>query len=150
MLNRHLLVLAFALYASFTHAQDLQVQISCNVTGTSVDGRIDRSTFTEHFALQQTTVFRQGRDGQTLPWTITKGTFTSNDVQYEPTTLVLTDDYAAMAYVTESGAGFDRKLFVFTLVIDIRAMKLTRSVITLPERQPERTSAQCTKHSVSP
>jgi hypothetical protein len=130
-------------HPAFAAVENIRIDVQCHVTGMPVTGTGGTSTFTEVFSLERSETVRESRDGRQLPWVISKAKFTSDGIEYQLTTLMITKDYAALAYVTESGAGFNRRLLAFTFVLDLQAMQLTRNITSLPENQAERTHARC-------
>jgi hypothetical protein len=84
-----------------------------------------------------------GEDGKPQEWGIRKAELVSDGEKQKPNLIAATPDYAVLANAVTVGDGFERRLLVFTYMLDLKAMQLVRVVNSLPASAKERTSASC-------
>ncbi len=132
-----------ALVSSGALAQ-VKVSVECLSSGTKPNGTKPAKPFVEAISVESRTEKVHGKDGKPEEWGIKRSDLVSDGEKQKPTIVVATPDYAVLSNATTVGSGFERRLLVFTYMLDLKAMQLTRIVNALPTAPEELSIAKCT------
>lgn len=121
----------------------IKVSVECIATGTRVNGERAGAQFSERLFIESRKEKVAGKDGKQEEWGFSKAELISEGAKQSPTLVAATPEYAVLSNAIMVGTGFDRRLLVFTYMLDIKAMQLTRVVNALPSMAEERTIAKC-------
>lgn len=135
----------FATLVIFNTSAVAQVKatVECMVSGTKATGERSTKQFVERIQIESRKHTVTGKDGNPEEWGIRKVELISDGQKQEPRLIVAVAEYAVLAHAVTVGTGFERRLLVFTYMLDLKAMQLTRVVNSLPASTEERTSAAC-------
>ena len=122
----------------------IKASVECIASGTKVNGTKSTKTFSEKIQVESRKETMTGKDGKPEEWGFSKSDLVSDGEKQKPSLVVATPDYAVLSNAVTVGTGFERRLLVFTYMLDLKAMQLTRVVNSLPAAPEERTSAVCT------
>ena len=122
----------------------VKASVECMASGTRVNGIKASKPFSEKIQVESRKEAVAGKDGKLEEWGISKSELVSDGEKQKPSLVVATSDYAVLSNAVTVGTGFERRLLVFTYMLDLKAMQLTRVVNSLPAAAEERTSANCT------
>ena len=141
LLRASLAVLAMAHEAAFSQ---VKASVECMASGTKTNGSKTSKTFSERIQVESRKETVTGKDGKPEEWGFSKAELVSDGEKQKPSLVVATPDYAVLANAVTVGTGFERRLLVFTYMLALKAMQLTRVVNSLPTASEERNSATCT------
>ena len=145
MKTQHLLAsLAAIAMAHGTAFSQVKASVECMATGTKVSGSKTGQAFSERIQVESRKKTMAGKDGQPEEWGISKAELVSDGEKQSPSLVVATSNYAVLSNAVTVGTGFERRLLVFTYMLDLQAMQLTRVVNSLPVSSEERTVTTCT------
>ena len=133
--------LAMAHGAAFSQ---VKASVQCMASGTKAKGSKASKTFSERLQVESRKETVTGKDGKPEEWGFSKADLVSDGEKQKPSLVVATQDFAVLANAVTVGTGFERRLLVFTYMLDLKAMQLTRVVNSLPAAPEERTSTICT------
>jgi hypothetical protein len=139
-------LLAFlATLLMFNTSANAQVKatVECTVSGTKPNGERSTKQFIERIQVESRKQIVTGKDGKPEEWGISNAELLSDGEKQKPNLITATPEYAVLANAVTVGTGFERRLLVFTYMLDLKAMQLTRVVNSLPASAEERTSASC-------
>ena len=145
-MKTQILIALLAVLGSAQNVANAQVKASveCMASGTKVNGTKASKSFSEKIQVESRKEAVAGKDGKLEEWGISKSELVSDGEKQKPSLVVATPDYAVLSNAVTVGTGFERRLLVFTYMLDLKAMQLTRVVNSLPASPEERTSAICT------
>jgi hypothetical protein len=145
-MKTQLLTVSLAILGIAHNAANAQVKASveCIASGTKINGTKASKSFSEKIQVESRKVAVAGKDGKMEEWGISESELMSDGEKQKPSLVVATPDYAVLSNAVIVGTGFERRLLVFTYMLDLKAMQLTRVVNSLPNAPEERTSASCT------
>ena len=138
-----LAALAALLVVSFSAVAQVKATVECTVSGTKPNGNRSTKQFIERIQVESSKQMVTGKDGKPEEWGISNAELISDGEKQNPTLIAATPEYAVLANAVTVGTGFDRRLLVFTYMLDLKAMQLTRVINSLPAAAEERTSAVC-------
>lgn len=136
--------LAALVTASGATLAQVKASVECISSGTKSNGSKASKAFIERIQVERWKKTMPGKDGKPEEWGFSKADLISDGEKQKPTLVTATIDYAVLANAITVGTGFERRLLVFTYMLDLRAMQLTRIVNSLPIAPEERTTAACT------
>ena len=134
--------LGLAISAGSAHAE-ISVSLECKVTGLGADGRKLDKPFVELLKIERKEHEIAGSEGKPKKVIVSSAELFSNGVKQNPHIAAATVNYAVLVNAVEVGEGFGRRLLVFTYLLDLKAMRLTRVVNSLPQGSDERTESSC-------
>lgn len=139
------ILLAFSV-STFATAEPIKLNFECTVTGTKITGEKTSKQFKEKFILEKTESLIKNKDGKVENWGVSKTDFISDGTKYDVSTVAITPEHVVTSFSNVIGVGYNRKLLVFTHIIDIQALEMERIVIGVPIGSlDERTHAVCKK-----
>lgn len=141
------LIFAFLAVLSMTHQAaiaQVKASVECLALGTKTSGSKASKMFSERIQVESRKEMVTGKDGKVEEWGFSKAELVSDGEKQKPSLVVATPEYAVLSNAVTVGTGFERRLLVFTYMIDLKAMQLTRVVNSLPATPEERTTALCT------
>lgn len=141
ILAASLCVLSMAYEAAFAQ---VKASVECMTSGTKANGSRASKSFYERIQVESRKETVTGKDGKQEEWGFTKAELVSDGEKQKPSVVIATTEYAVLSNAVTVGAGFERRLLVFTYMLDLKAMQLTRVVNSLPAAAEERTSSTCT------
>ncbi|MEY8878709.1 MAG: hypothetical protein AB9M60_19535 [Leptothrix sp. (in: b-proteobacteria)] len=145
MKTKNLIVsLAVLWFAQGTVNAQVKASVECMSSGTKVNGVKGGKLFSEKIQVESRKEAFAGKGGRLEEWGISKAELVSDGEKQKASLVVATPDYAVLSNAVTVGTGFERRLLVFTYMIDLKAMQLTRVVNSLPAAAEERTSVICT------
>jgi len=121
----------------------IKVSVECNATGTSASGERLSKHFVERFQIESGMRTITRKDGSTIEVGVSNAELLTNGAKQKPELIAATTEYAVIANAVTVGTGFGRRLLVFTYILDLKAMQLTRVMNSLPASVDERTYATC-------
>ena len=121
----------------------VKATVECMASGTKTNGERSSKQFIERFRVESRKQTVAGKDGKSEEWGISNAELLSDGEKQKPSLIAATPEYAVLANAVTVGTGFERRLLVFTYMLDLKAMQLTRVVNSLPASAEERTSAVC-------
>lgn len=133
---------ALLMFSSSAVAQ-VKATVECTVSGTKPSGEWSTKPFIERIQVESSKQMITGKDGKPEEWGISNAELLSDGKKQNPTLIAATPEYAVLANAVTVGTGFERRLLVFTYMLDLKAMQLTRVVNSLPVSAEERTSSVC-------
>lgn len=139
--------LAAVFIASPVHAAstNIDLNIECTVSGTKVGGEKSPKPFFERFRIVNNQTVTKNKVGKDETWRITNTEYSSDGKKYEASTIDVSAEHAVIAITSVVGAGYNRKLLVFTHILDLKAFELERVITSVPAGSDERTRATCRK-----
>lgn len=135
--------LAALLIASTPAVAQVKATVECIVSGTKASGEKSSKQFVERIQVESRKHTMTGKDGKPEEWGISNAELLSDGEKQKPSLIAATAEYAVLANAVTVGTGFERRLLVFTYMLDLKSMQLTRVVSSLPASAEERTSATC-------
>ena len=140
-----LLALAGLLGALHAHAApaNIDVTLECMVSGTSVSGEKSDKPFLERFRIVNKQTMQKNKDGKDEPWGVSNVEYSSDGKKYNASPVDISSEHAVIVLTSVVGAGYNRKLLVFTHIVDLRALEVERVVTSTPAGSDERTRATC-------
>lgn len=121
----------------------VKATVECTASGTKPNGERSAKQFIERIQVESRKQMVTGKDGKPEEWGISNAELISDGEKQKPTLIAATPEYAVLANAVTVGTGFERRLLVFTYMLDLKALQLTRVVNSLPASAEERTSAVC-------
>lgn len=142
-----LLFVAAVLFASPATAASANIDLSleCTVSGTKIGGEKSPKPFLEKFRIIKKQTVMKNKDGKDETWGISNTEYSSDGKKYEASTIDASAEHAVVSIARVVGAGYNRKLLVFTLILDLNALELDRVVTSVPAGSDERTRSTCKK-----
>ena len=137
-------ILAVLPMAHGTVLAEVKASVECIVSGTKASGSKASKPFSERIQVESRKETVTGKDGKPEEWAFSKADLVSDGEKQKPSLVVATADYAVLSNAVTVGTGFERRLLVFTYMLDLKAMQLSRVVNSLPAAAEERTSSTCT------
>lgn len=138
-------LLAFTTSAFVFAAEPIKLSLECAVTGTRITGDKPSKQFKEIFVLEQSEMPYKNKDGKVENWGVSKTDFMSDGTKYDVSSVAITPEHVVTSFSNVIGAGYSRKLLVFTHIIDLKALEMERIVASVPIGSDERTHAICKK-----
>lgn len=126
-------------------AAQVKASLECKVSGLKTNGEKSTQPFIERFQIESREHVTTGKDGKPEKWGISNAELISDGTKQKPSLVAATPEYAVLASTTQVGSGYNRKLLVFTYMLDLQAMQISRVVNTLPAGADERTQGSCSK-----
>jgi hypothetical protein len=136
-------LLTFNSYAVVQIKETVEWTVECKASGTKPNGERSTKQFIELIQVESKKMIDTGKDGKPVEGGISKAELLSDGEKQKPRLITVTPEYAVLANTVIVGTGFERRLLVFTYMLDLKAMQLTRVVNSLPASAEERTSAVC-------
>jgi hypothetical protein len=121
----------------------VKATVDCTASGTKPNGERSTKQFIERIQVESRKEMVIGKDGKPEELGISKTELISDGEEQEPSLIAATPEYVVLANAVTVGIGFERRLLVFTYMLDLKALQLTRVVNSLPASAEERTSAVC-------
>jgi hypothetical protein len=137
--------LAIAASSPAFSAEPIKLSLECVVSGIKISGEKAVKQFKETFVLEKSEMLAKGKDGKAESWGFSKTDFTSDGKKYDVSTVALTQDHAVISTSNVIGLGYNRKLLVFTYIVDLQALEMERIVNAVPSGSDERTRGICKK-----
>ena len=143
-------LLAALLVASPVTATPINIDLNleCTVTGTKIGGEISPKPFVERFRIVKHQTVEKNKDGKDETWEDLGSSNTeyfSGGKKYKAGTIDVSAQHAVISLVSVVGAGYNRKLLVFTHILDLNAFELDRIVTSVPAGSDGRTRGTCKK-----
>lgn len=123
----------------------VKATVECTISGTKANGEKSTKPFVERIQIEGSTEIVTGKDGKPEEWRSLNAPKLISDGKKQkwPELVTATPEYAVLANAVTIGTGFERRLLVFTYMLDLKAMQLTRVVNSLPASVEERSAAAC-------
>jgi hypothetical protein len=124
---------------------NINLNLECTVTGTTIGGEKPSKPFIERFKIVKKQSVMKNKDGKDETWGISNTEYFSDEKKYEASTIEVSAEHAVISLARVVGAGYNRKLLVFTHILDLNALELDRVVTSVPVGSDERTRGTCKK-----
>ena len=145
---RRLIVLLASLLFATSHqiaAAQVKTSLECKASGLKASGEKSTQPFVERFQIDSREHVTTGKDGKPEKWGISNAELISDGMKQKPSLVSATPEFAVLVNTSQVGSGYNRRLLVFTYMLDLQAMQLTRVVNSLPAGADERTQGSCSK-----
>jgi hypothetical protein len=119
--------------------------LECTVTGTKFNGEKISKPFKEKFVIEKKETQVKNKDGKFENWGSSRTDFISDGTKYDLSAVSITPEHVVTSLSNVIGVGYNRKLFVFTHIIDLQALEMERIVSSVPIGSDERTHSVCKK-----
>lgn len=139
------ILLAFTTSTFVFAAEPIKLNLECTVAGTRITGDKTSKQFKEKFVLEKKESQIKNKDGKVENWGVSKTDFISDGTKYDVSTVAITPEHVVTSSSNVIGVGYNRKLLVFTHIIDLHALEMERIVISVPIGSDERTHSVCKK-----
>lgn len=126
-------------------AEPVKLKVECNVSGTKISGDRSAKQFIEQFDVTKSDLPYKDSEGKTANWGISKVDLISDGKKYDISPVSITPEHVVISISKVIGAGYNRKLLTFVYILDVRALELDRSLISVPSGLDERTHSTCRK-----
>ncbi len=124
---------------------NIDLNLECTVTGTKIGGEKSPKPFLERFKIVKKQTVMKNKDGKDETWGISNTEYFSDGKEYKASTIDVSAEHAVISLASVVGAGYNRKLLVFTHILDLNAFELDRVVTSVPAGSDERTRGTCKK-----
>ena len=140
-------LLAASFFATPVIAAPINIDLSleCTVSGIKISGDKSPKPFLEKFRIVKNQTITKNKDGKDETWGISNTEYSSDGKKYEASMVDASAEHTVISIASVVGAGYNRKLLVFTHIIDLKALELDRVVTSVPAGSDERTHATCKK-----
>ena len=131
----HLMLLSLLVLFVGSANADTRIDLRCKIAEFSVSADFEGKIAVEEFHIDDS--ITEGG------WGISTSEMTSNGKKLNPSLVDLTSEHVVLALAVKTGEDYSKRLLAFTYLIDLKAMEVTRVVVSLPGEINQRATGKC-------